>query len=160
CAPPSRATAGEPSPAVTTRRCAYGRSANDPGPEVPMLSRVAWSVAALLVLVGLPLPGAAPPTVPAEVRKLIAQLGDDDVATRKAAMKKLEAMGEDVVSLLRSVSRTHSDTDVRLRAGVVAAAIEKDLDGEVRRFTGHDNAVITVAFSPDGTKIVSGSYHF
>src|SRR5262249_9616002 len=98
-----------------------------------------------------------PPPVPAAVVKLIAQLDDDDEDVRKEAIKKLTAMGESVVAVLRRTARTHADTDVRLRARVILAAIEKKLYGEVRRFTGHKGAVITFALSPDGKQMVSGS---
>jgi WD40 repeat protein len=119
-----------------------------------------WVLLIGLVLVfAAGLPGAAPPIVPAEVRKLIDQLGDEDADVRKTAMKKLEALGEDVVSTLRAAAQTHSDVDVRLRATVVAVAIEKKVYGEVRRFVGHKEGAITLALSPDGKTLASGSWH-
>src|SRR5262245_37476896 len=84
-------------------------------------------LASLALAVG-PHPQAAP-----EVRKLLGQLAHDDLAVRSAAMKKLEALGEDVVPTLRGVGRAHADVDVRLRAHVVAAAIEQKLYGELKR---------------------------
>jgi len=99
---------------------------------------------------------AGPPTQPpAEVRKLIAQLGDGDLAVRKAAMKKLEGMGEEVIPTLRGVGRAHADVDVRLRAHVVAAAIEHKLYGELKRFTGHQGWVYRVVVAPSGLFAVS-----
>src|SRR5262249_15438076 len=59
---------------------------------------------------------------------------------------------------LRRAARTHSDIDVRLRAAVVADAIEKTLYGEVRKFEGHKEGVLAFALSPDGKKMVSGAW--
>jgi WD40 repeat protein len=112
-----------------------------------------------LVLVGLvaPLFGAAPPPrTPPEVKKLIEALGDDDVDTRKAAEKKLIALGANVLPALRRAIRKHPDVDVRLRAAVVAAAIAQDLRGEVRQFTGHPTGwVMRLAILPDGKRALS-----
>src|SRR5258708_5535668 len=74
-------------------------------------------------------PGRADePAIP----KLLEQLGDDDLATRKAAMKRLEALGEGALPALRQVIASDADVDVRLRAAVVAGAIDGKLWGEVR----------------------------
>src|SRR5262245_45919643 len=100
-----------------------------------------------------------PPGPPAEAHKLIGQLSDDDLATRKAAMTKLEALGERVVPALRRVGREHADVDVRLRAHAVAGAIEARLYGERRRFTGHTDGAIAVAVSPDGKALASGAWN-
>jgi WD40 repeat protein len=99
---------------------------------------------------------AAPPAkVPAEWHKLIDQLGDEgDV--RENAEKKLTELGEDVVPLLRRAGKTHEDVDVRLRATVVAAAIEKKLYGERVVMKGHTGGVLIVVVSPDGKRVVSG----
>src|SRR3954468_13969941 len=81
---------------------------------------------------------AAPPArAPAEWHKLIEQLGDDDADVRQAAEKKLLALGEDVLPVLREASRTQPDVDARLRAGVLAAAIQKTLFGEIHCMEGH-----------------------
>jgi WD40 repeat protein len=103
---------------------------------------------------------AAPPApVSAEVRKLIARLGDDDADVRQAAAKKLESMGEEALPALRKASKSLPDVDARLRAGVVAAAIEKKLFGEIRCFKGHTWWVFRVVVTPDGKHIVSsGDY--
>src|SRR5436190_4159651 len=105
---------------------------------------------ALLLVLGLAFAAAPPPAVPAAVTKLIAQLDDDDEDVRKGAMKKLTARGESVVGPLRRAARSHADADVRLRARVVIAAIEKKLYGEARQFKGHTTGVISLAVSPDG----------
>jgi WD40 repeat protein len=68
---------------------------------------------------------AAPPApLPAEVKKLVDQLGDDDDGVRKEAMKKLETLGDELLPGLRAAARSHPDADVRLRLLVVARAIQ------------------------------------
>lgn len=110
---------------------------------------------ACLALACLCLSAAAPPaTQPAALLKLIDDLGNDQ--TREAAAKKLEAMGEDILGLLRSKSAIHPDADVRVRLVALAAAIEKS--SEVRRFAGHTEGVVCLALSPDGKRIASGSW--
>src|SRR3954465_6720819 len=89
---------------------------------------------------------AAPPArVPPEWLKLIDQLGDDDEDRQKEAEKKLDALGEDVIPVLRRAAKGHDDVDVRLRAAVVAAAIQKRLFGEIHVFEGHRGWVMRVA---------------
>jgi WD40 repeat protein len=76
---------------------------------------------------------AAPPApLPAEVKKLVEQLGDEDAAVRKAAMKKLEAGDDDLLPALREAAGSHPDVDVRLRLLVVARAIHERQWGLVR----------------------------
>jgi WD40 repeat protein len=111
-----------------------------------------------LLLVGsgfLVFAAAPPPGVSAEVRKLIAHLGDDDQDTRTAAAKKLEALGEEVLPALRQAARDHPDVDARLRAAVVAATIEKQLFGEIRCFKGHNWWVFRVVVTPDSKHVIS-----
>src|SRR5205823_2137453 len=99
---------------------------------------------------------AAPPSgVPAGWLKLIEQLESEDFDTRKAAEKKLSALGEEVLPVLRKVGRTHDDPDVRLRALVIAAAITRKNELEERTFTGHADGVNIVAVSPDGKRLLS-----
>jgi WD40 repeat protein len=115
-----------------------------------------WSL--LLAGPGLLVAAAPPPPVPAEVRKLIAQLGDDDAEVRQAAAKKLEGLGEEVVPALLRASINHTDVDVRLRAAVVAAAIKKKLYGEIRCFKGHTWGVFRLVVTPDGKHIATSSF--
>jgi WD40 repeat protein len=102
---------------------------------------------------------APPPGVPAEVKKLIEQIGDDDAEVRQAAAKKLEALGEEVLLPLRRASKSHPDVDARLRAGVIAAAIEKKLYGEVRCYKGHTGWVYRLVVTADGKYIISSGDH-
>jgi WD40 repeat protein len=107
---------------------------------------------------GLAAFAAAPPApVPAEVRRLIAELGKEDGRVRSAAAAKLEAMGEWVLPALRRAAAGDADADVRLRAAVVARAILKRLYGEVRPFAGPHSHVQGVAFVPGGRHVLSGS---
>src|SRR5262249_34837141 len=86
---------------------------------------------------------AAPPAkVPAEWLKLIDQLGHDDLAARKQAEKKLAEQGEDVLPPLRPACRRHKDPDVRLRASLLVAAMEKSLYGLARGFPAHATGAI------------------
>jgi WD40 repeat protein len=102
---------------------------------------------------------APPPGVPTGVQALIEQLGDDDPGTRKAAEKKLEARGEAVLRPLREAVKKHADADVRLRAAVLAAVIERKLYGEVRCFRGHAGWVYRVVVTFDGKHVISsGDY--
>jgi WD40 repeat protein len=69
---------------------------------------------------------AAPPApLPAEIKKLVEQLGDDDADVRKAAMKKLEAVDDVLLPALREAAGSHADVDVRLRLLVVARALQE-----------------------------------
>src|SRR5262245_20892515 len=98
---------------------------------------------------------AAPPArVPAEWNKLIDDLGDDDA--RDDAARKLDALGEDVLPVLRRAGKDHADVDVRLRAAVVAAAIEARLYGLAKTLTGGGSGDCGVVVSPDGKWAVSG----
>jgi WD40 repeat protein len=101
------------------------------------------------------LPGQEKKAAPAEVKKLIDQLGDDDEGVRKEAAKKLEALGETVLPALRAASKSHADVDVRLRAAVIAAAIHKKQYGEIHTFTGHQGWVYRVVVTPDGKQAIS-----
>jgi WD40 repeat protein len=99
----------------------------------------------LLLAATVSLFGAAPPAAPpraAEVARLIEQLDHADLARRQAAMQRLEALGEPVLPALRKVIRSGADVDVRLRAAVVARAIDTRLWGQVRAFGA--GAAITV----------------
>jgi WD40 repeat protein len=93
-----------------------------------------------------------------EIDALIAQLGDDSGAKRRAAAKKLEAIGEPALPALRKAETAHRDIDVRLRAGLVVSAIERTFWNEIRHFDSIDDAVPTLAVSPDGKRLVSGGW--
>lgn len=121
-----------------------------------MLPRALPAALGLWVCTSLALAVGPPPVTAPEVRRLIDQLGASDLATRRAAIKKLEALGEDVVPHLRRVGRDVSrDIDVRLRAHAVAGAIERALYAELKRFDGHRGWAYRVVVTPDGKHAVS-----
>jgi WD40 repeat protein len=97
---------------------------------------------------------APPAKVPAEWSKLIERLGDDDEDARKAAEKKLAAIGEDAIGPLRAATKTLTDADARLRAAVLADAIERKAYGVLRRYHGLAG-VSVLALSPDSKKVAA-----
>lgn len=118
----------------------------------PLALLAALGVTSLALAVGPPV------REPAEVTKAIAQLADDDAAVRKAAMKRLEAIGEPALPALRRAAAGHADADVRLRAGVVARTIHTREWGLVKAFgpgasqttPGSGYWFNRVRFTPDG----------
>src|ERR1700722_8788462 len=110
------------------------------------------AVAAFLVA-SLAAFAAAPPV---GWQRVIEDLGSSEEVARKAAEKKLLALGEDALPALRKAGRSHADPDVRLRAFVLIATIEEQLDRAVRVFQGHTEGVLGFAVSPDGKRLLSG----
>ena len=125
--------------------------------EAPMQQLTICCVLALVVIVHEVAAVAPPPADPPEVEKWIADLAADDFAVRKAAMQKLEGIGEAAVPALRRVVNKDIDPDVRLRAVVVVAAIEEKLYGVVRRYPGHAGNVLAFALSPDARRMAVSS---
>jgi predicted NACHT family NTPase len=114
----------------------------------------------LLALVLLLAVGKALPHDEADakaINKLIEQLGSDHAKERQAAAKQLEAIGESAVEALRKASKDHIDPDVRLRAAVLIAAINKGVYEEIRSIKGKTNGywINRVAFTPDGKQAVA-----
>jgi WD40 repeat protein len=99
------------------------------------------------------------------IDKLIEQLDAADFATRKEAMKKLAARGEAALPALRKVVESGADVDVRLRAGVVIAAIDQHIWGQIRAMGGGADLKVAppwggywlnrVAFTRDGKYAVA-----
>src|SRR5262249_34722886 len=61
------------------------------------------------------------------IRALVAQLGDDDFDNRQAAEKRLAAIGEPALELLRKAAKENTDAEVRARAGRAVLQIEHQL---------------------------------
>src|SRR5262245_4407262 len=102
-------------------------------------------------------PGRAAPE-PAEIEKLIGQLGSDDRAQRDAAAKRLEEVGEPAVEPLRQAAAAKdADPDARLRAALVLRAITRGAYAELGKITGPTPGywLNRVAFLPDGRHVVA-----
>jgi WD40 repeat protein len=96
---------------------------------------------------------------PAEVDRLINQLGSEDFAEREAAGKALEAAGEPAVKALQKAATESSDAEVRRRATEVIGALEARLFRELRCYEDPaGGCVFSVAFSPDGKRVLSGGH--
>jgi WD40 repeat protein len=120
--------------------------------KVPFAVRLAAAVWCVATLAGLAHPADAK-----EIDALVQQLGSDKPEERQAAGKRLEVVGEQALPALRKAAAESTDADVRLRAAVLARAIEKARNASVRLFEGHTRQVNQVAFSPDGKHALSGS---
>jgi WD40 repeat protein len=124
-------------------------------PVRPLLS-------ALLLALALLLPAragarAAEPA-PAEVSRLIEQLGHDDYRKRAEASRRLAGIGEPALAALRRAAAGHADAEVKARAAALVQQIEKDLRGELLVFGGGSPTgywLNRVAFTPDGRQAVA-----
>jgi hypothetical protein len=71
-------------------------------------------MSSLLIVLTLPAGSQSPTKAePAEVERLIRQLGGDSFAEREAASRALAAIGEPVLETLRKAAREDRDTEVR-----------------------------------------------
>lgn len=111
----------------------------------------------LLCLAAL-LPAAAPPDAPspADVPRLIRQLGDDDFEVREAATARLEKIGEPALPELYKALASN-DAEVRRRAEIIVAAIESKLYVELLCLSGHTSAGWSVCVSADGKRLLTSS---
>jgi WD40 repeat protein len=95
---------------------------------------------------------------PERVATLIRQLGDGAFAKREAASKDLEAIGVPALAALKKASAS-DDPEVRRRATLLHEKIAATL--QVFCYEGHaragDGWVLGVAFSPDGTRVLSSA---
>src|SRR5262249_42355185 len=100
--------------------------------------------------------GAAPPTDPAsEAEWLIAQLGSEKFSERKAASKRLEALGEPALDALHKAMRS-DDLEVRHRARRIVTAVENELYPGLR-LAGHTSEVWCVCVSADSKRLLTSS---
>src|SRR5262249_22124746 len=72
----------------------------------------------------------------------------------KAAVTALTDLGEEALGPLRRAAREHADVDVRLRAGVLAVAIEREATRE-RAIYKASGWACRCAVTPDGKKVVA-----
>ena len=98
-----------------------------------------------------------PAKTPAEIDRLIKQLGSDDFDKREAASSALEAIGESALKALSEAEAGSPDAEVVLRAAQVIKAVNASLNKRMRPFEGHQGWVLSVAFSRDGKHIASAS---
>jgi WD40 repeat protein len=94
---------------------------------------------------------------PADVNRLIEQLGHDDYRKRAEASRRLAGVGEPALAALRQAAAGHADAEVKARAAALVRQIEKDLRGELLVFGGRagDYWLNRVAFTPDGRQAVA-----
>lgn len=107
----------------------------------------------MLVVGGVVALRAAP--VEAEIDRLIEQLGSEKFEQREAAAQRLKAIGEVAIDALREAAAKHDDPEVRARAKAVIKSIGNRF--ETLRLDGHTQAVNSVAFTPDGRQVLTGS---
>jgi WD40 repeat protein len=125
---------------------------------------LACAVIELSLAAGAGVPHAAPHKEASakEIAKLIEQLGDDRFAKRQEASRALEGIGKPALRALRKASSSHTDLEVRWRAGRVFQAVAARLPGlvqkakELHRIGWGYVHVFNTAFSPDGRFCVAG----
>jgi uncharacterized protein (TIGR03067 family) len=92
-------------------------------------------LALLAILVALPCLALPPPSA-VESQRLVKQLGAEEFELREAASKRLEAMGEQVLPVLREAARSTNDPEVRQRVQQVTSILTrpeaKKLEGKWR----------------------------
>lgn len=92
---------------------------------------------------------------PADIDRLIRQLGSDQFAEREAASSALEGLGQPALQpLQRALEQPGKDLEVRRRAERLIQAINRHRYGELRRFETGLEQVFKVAFCPDGRRIL------
>jgi WD40 repeat protein len=110
---------------------------------------------ALWVLVALAAAAGGPDVdpEPAEIERLVAQLGSDDFFEREEAYTRLRDCAELALPALRR-RQGDRDTELRLRARALIALIERK--GDVLACRGHDGEVLAVALLPGDRQAITG----
>jgi WD40 repeat protein len=108
----------------------------------------------LTLFLAVPLSAADPPT-PAEIERLIQQLGSDEFKEREQASKRLEAIGAPALAQLRKAATDSDSLEIRTRAEELVRKIQKPLFGQRHLLGGYKDIVWTVAVSPDGKSVVA-----
>jgi WD40 repeat protein len=107
----------------------------------------------LVVMTGLLAAAAGPadgPPSAEELDRLILKLGDDDLATRSAVRKQLEAIGEPAADALRKASASSDDPEVRTAANALLEVFAAKASGLIHMFRGSQPGVAAIAISADG----------
>ena len=111
----------------------------------------------VLMVTALPQPASTVELTSTEIDRLIQQLGSSQFSEREAASQRLDTVGETALGQLRRAVTNSPDAEVRHRAGRLIRAIEQRLYGDARIFTGHTRPIVSVAFAPDGKRILTGA---
>src|SRR5579883_906607 len=90
------------------------------------------------------------------IARWIVQLGSNDFWKREQASQQLGHIGEAAVPQLRAALKS-PDLEVRYRARDVLHDIHQRLYSQRLALEGHGDVVVSVAVSPDGRYVLSGS---
>ena len=101
---------------------------------------------------------AAAKLSPQELDRLVLQLGDDDMAKRAEAKKKLEAVGELAIEPLKKAVESSDDPEVRIAAKTLFDKLDAKIRGRSHVFGDHNGRVNGVAINADGTRAISASW--
>ena len=95
------------------------------------------------------------------IRALVVELSDDSFDKREAAQKRLAALGEPALALIRTAAKESKDLEARERLGQLIRDITSSLFTEVRRFERGDKAnnnwSTRLAVTPDGRRLVTAT---
>jgi WD40 repeat protein len=93
-----------------------------------------------------------------EIDRLVKQLGDDDFEKRADARKRLEAIGEPAIEILKKAAESADDTEIRSAAKQIIEAFARKNSGLLRVFQKHGERVNGVAISKDGKRGLSACW--
>jgi WD40 repeat protein len=93
-----------------------------------------------------------------EINRLIKQLGDDSFAKRMQARKRLEAIGEPAIDMLKKAIESTDDAETRTAAQAIIEKWELKNSGLVRVFDKHGDRVNGAAIRGDGKRALSASW--
>jgi len=92
---------------------------------------------------------------PAEIGRLIRQMGNDEFSEREEASKALADIGELALVALRKAAAESDDAEVRVRSEKLVEQIQDKLYRELYCLNDHAEFVWQVAFGPDGRRALS-----
>jgi WD40 repeat protein len=92
------------------------------------------------------------------IRALVADLSDDSFENRDLAQKRLAAVGEPALELLRQAASDSNDVEVRERASQLVRQIENSCYPFVWSARGHNTRPNRIVLTPDGKNFVSSGY--
>lgn len=95
---------------------------------------------------------------PEEIKRLVGQLGDENFAKREQAQKRLEAIGQPALDILKKAAEASRDAEIRRSAKAIVETLERKASGLLRTLGGHGNRVNGVAIRGDGKRAVSACW--